>query len=330
MATFLTQKDLEEKITDIIFNAKDKLLIFSPYIKLDDYFTRLFSNHIKNPEVHIIIVFGKNEDNKGKSLRKEDFEFFRQFPKISIFYLKDLHAKYYANESEGVITSINLHDYSFRNNIEFGVHSRFNALGSLNPLSDNLDNAAWNTAMEFTKQAEAVFIRRPQIQKKLLGLSKNYVGSENLFDNTDFFTRNTYNKNQAVAKHLDDFPEYVEFGKAQMIEKPVREEVAASTPPSPSKPNYTQQGEWTQNSTRENSYSGNRAYNTAFTAYCIRTGEKIKYNLNHPFTDPAFQSWNRFKNVDYVEKYCHSCGVPHGTTISKPLCDSCYYKSRRY
>ena len=61
----------------------------------------------------------------------EDFDYFKEFKNISIVYVPTLHAKYYANESKGVITSLNLYDYSFKNNIEFGVVSERSLLKSV-------------------------------------------------------------------------------------------------------------------------------------------------------------------------------------------------------
>lgn len=334
MANFYTLQKLEEKITDIIFNAKKTLLILSPYIKLDDYFKRLFSNHSKNPEVHIIVVFGKNEDNKGKSLGKDDFEFFKQFPKISILYLKDLHAKYYANESEGIVTSINLHDYSFKNNIEFGIHSKNPETSILglatirNPIGDKLDSTAWEYAFEFMLTGEAVFIKRPVIQKKFLGLSTNHMGSEVLFDNTEFFTKRYGNK-EAIQKRFDDFPEFIEFGKPTLQEKPKREEIQGELGHQTAKPehiptiNYQNTNKvYNNNNQQKNNYNSNY---TKSTAFCIRTGERIKYSLNYPFSDSAYNSWKQWRNEDYIENYCHSCGKPHPTTKKKPLCESCFY-----
>ncbi|TDG35951.1 hypothetical protein EZJ43_11415 [Pedobacter changchengzhani] len=42
--------------------------------------------------------------------------------------------------------------------------------------------------------------------------------------------------------------------------------------------------------------------------YCIRTGVEIPFNLEKPFSLPAFKSWETFKNLDYKEKYCHFSG----------------------
>jgi len=100
MAKFVTGKELIKQVDTIIHEAKKELLVISPYIKLDDYFKKqLFKKHKGNSELHILIAFGKNENNLQKSLTKEDLEYFKDFPNISIVYIPNLHAKYYANEN---------------------------------------------------------------------------------------------------------------------------------------------------------------------------------------------------------------------------------------
>lgn len=42
--------------------------------------------------------------------------------------------------------------------------------------------------------------------------------------------------------------------------------------------------------------------------YCIRTGKPIPFNLNKPMSKEAYDSWCRYKNPDYKEKYCHQTG----------------------
>lgn len=59
MSQFITGKRLEDTIYDIIWEAQETLLIVSPFIKLDDYFKKLFDKHQHNPDIHIILVFGK-------------------------------------------------------------------------------------------------------------------------------------------------------------------------------------------------------------------------------------------------------------------------------
>ncbi|MFD1062744.1 phospholipase D family protein [Winogradskyella litorisediminis] len=178
MAKFITGKELTEAICNIISNAKKDLLIVSPYIKLDDYFKEhLFNKLLANSDLHIFIAFGKNENNPWKSIKKEDFEYFKNFPNVSIIYIPNLHAKYYANEKRGIITSVNLYDYSFDNNVEFGVISENSFLAG-----NDIDYEAWEETMDIIKNNYAVFVKRPNYKKKLLG--KDYVGSEIVLDLT--------------------------------------------------------------------------------------------------------------------------------------------------
>lgn len=86
MSKFLTGEELSKKVYDIIWEAEQTLIIVSPFIKLDDYFKKLFEKHKYNHKLHITIIFGRNESRPSKSLRREDFEFFKQFKNISIIY----------------------------------------------------------------------------------------------------------------------------------------------------------------------------------------------------------------------------------------------------
>jgi hypothetical protein len=75
-------------------------VIVSPYIKLDDYFKKLFDKHANNPKLNLIIVFGKNQNDVKKSMSKDDFDYFKKFLNVSVIYVPTLHAKYYGNESK--------------------------------------------------------------------------------------------------------------------------------------------------------------------------------------------------------------------------------------
>ncbi len=179
MAKFITGNELAEEVYDIIHEAKKQLLILSPYVKLDDYFKKLFSKHKNNSELHIIVAFGKNEKNPERSLKSEDLKYFKSFPNISIVFIPTLHAKYYANEKKGIVTSINLYDYSFKNNVEFGVVSESKLIGG-----SAVDKDAWESAMRILKNGYGIFIRRPNYKKRFL-IAKDYLGSKTILDLTD-------------------------------------------------------------------------------------------------------------------------------------------------
>lgn len=186
MSKFITGKELEHAIYNIIWETERVLLIVSPYIKLDNYFKQLFDKHQNNPKIHMILVFGKNELDIKRSMSQNDFEFFKKFPNVSIIYVPTLHAKYYGNESKGVITSINLYDYSFKNNIEFGV---FAEVRLLDRFRTTADNEAWNVCLDLAESSEVVFIKRPvyEIKRLIINLGKSYIKSDILFDSTEKF-----------------------------------------------------------------------------------------------------------------------------------------------
>ena len=285
MAKFITGEELEKVIYDIIWDAEQTLLIVSPFIKLDVYFKKLFDKHINNPRLHFIIVFGKNEGEVSKSLSKADFDYFKKFLNISVIYVPTLHAKYYGNENKGVITSINLYDYSFKNNIEFGVYSETNILNSL---TTTTDHEAWATCTEIAENNEAVFIKRPVYEKKILStlLGKNYIKSDTLHDVTDkFYSGYAFNKKGAPIKKMNDFPESLDLGSGTNT-RPTREEVEKPA-----------------------------------TGYCIRTGVKIPFNPARPLSAQAYRSWAQFSNPNFQEKYCHKTGKEsYGkTSVNHPI-----------
>lgn len=284
MSKFITGLELEKTISEIIWETKETLLIVSPFIKLDEYFKKLFDNHLNNPKIHIIIVFGKNENNISRSLSKNDFEYFKKFLNISIIYVPNLHAKYYGNEKKGVITSINLYDYSFKNNIEFGVYSELNILKNI---TNKTEKDAWETCWKIAEENEAVFVKRPVYQKKLLSviLGKNYVKSDVLLDTTDKFYSGFGNNKRNAIKTILDFKSEIDLGSEE-INIPTRIEIE--------KPS---------------------------DGFCIRTGRKITFNPKMPFCDYSYKNWLNFENYDYPEKYCHRTGKESfgKTTMRKPI-----------
>ena len=215
MAKFVTGKELIKQVDTIIHEAKKELLVISPYIKLDDYFKKqLFKKHKGNSELHILIAFGKNENNLQKSLTKEDLEYFKDFPNISIVYIPNLHAKYYANENKGIITSINLYDHSFKNNVEFGVVSESKLIGG-----SSIDKDAWESSMKILKEGYAVFIRRPNYKKKYW-IAKDYTGSNNLLD----LTENLVKRDKLIKHSVFNFLDKTFIEKTNSHKKISREE----------------------------------------------------------------------------------------------------------
>lgn len=315
MSKFLTGEELSNEVYNIIWDAENTLLIVSPYIKLDKYFKELFDHHLHNHKLHLLLVFGKNEKNVKKSMSQVDFDYFQQFPNISIIYVPNLHAKYYGNEKKGVITSINLYDYSFKNNIEFGV---FSEQSLFNKFSSNADNEAWETCMDIAYQHEVIFIRRPvyKIKKGILGTSKDYNRSETLLNATDDFYGEKRSHSDS-GKRLEDFDNELELGSDKMV-RPERD--------LKSKEKFVKKSTKTSAKT---TIINNKSYTHSQTGYCIRTGEEIEFNPERPMSLNAFKKWNQFQDVDYGEAYCHYSGDKSfgETSFARPILRKHWKKS---
>ena len=60
------------------------------------------------------------------------------------------------------------------------------------------------------------------------------------------------------------------------------------------------------------------------TGFCIRCGTEIELNPNAPYCTRCYNSWKKFENSEYEEKYCHICGEQNKSTRLKPTCYECY------
>ena len=176
MAKFIEGTSLNHEITRVFKEAKEELLLVSPYIKLHHRYKDVLRDKLEDTNLAITVVFGKNEGDLSKSLNISDLEFFINFPNIKICYEPRLHAKYYSNESIAVLTSMNLYDFSQDQNIEAGVlieYSRFGVMGA-----NSLDQASNEYFTNVANKGIVIFEKIPHYESKFGGLQKKYLGSE--------------------------------------------------------------------------------------------------------------------------------------------------------
>lgn len=112
MAKFLTGRRIVGRIEEIIADADNELFLVSPYIKVDEGIKNLLGSKQRSTDIHVI--YGK------KRLKPEVEELFERLG-IRLWFLKNLHAKLYINEYVALVTSMNLYDYSLKNNDEIGI-----------------------------------------------------------------------------------------------------------------------------------------------------------------------------------------------------------------
>ena len=242
MGKFLNPKDLKANLYRIFKEAEEEIIIISPFIQLSDETRTLLRPKQKIKDFQITILYGKNEQDPSKSLNPIDYRFFSEFKNHEILYNANLHAKYYANEREAIITSLNLHQFSLQNNIEVGtlLKESWGPIGNF--ITGNTEDVdAFNYFNKVLEQSEAVHVAEVDSR----GRSSSVIS-----DN---------------AKHY---------------------------------------------------FKGNPSL-----GYCIRSGEKILFNLKKPFSDRAYLEWIKYKNETYKENYCHFSGEKSNgqTSFAKPV-----------
>lgn len=114
MAKFLNTSATNYFLEELIKEAKDRLILISPFLKLNDRIKELLfdKNRLK---IDVRIVYGKSE------LQPAEMSWLQELTYIRTSYCKNLHAKCYLNESLCIITSLNLYEFSQVNNNEMGV-----------------------------------------------------------------------------------------------------------------------------------------------------------------------------------------------------------------
>ena len=114
MAKFLNTSATNYFLEELIKQAKERVILISPFLKLNDRVKELLEdkNRLK---IDIRIVYGKSE------LQPEEIQWLKSQDYIRTSFCKNLHAKCYLNEDSCIITSLNLYEFSQINNNEMGI-----------------------------------------------------------------------------------------------------------------------------------------------------------------------------------------------------------------
>ena len=242
MAEFLTTSAITYKVEEIIKNAQDKLILVSPYLKFDNRVKELVEDKHRLPKTDIRLIFGKS------GLQPDVIVWLNRLTRMRINFRENLHAKCYLNEDEALVTSMNLYEFSMRNNDEMGI----------------LVSREHDEEMHGAIREEVDRIERGSQDARLSVL---------------------------MAEH-------------------------DKRPPTPK---------------ASQKATGTRGRTTATApevGFCIRCKTEIPAKPMQPYCKRCFASWNRYKNEDYEEKHCHTCGRDHEATMKKPACLDCFKKYR--
>jgi|SRR5690554_116753 len=115
MAKFINTSATTYHLEETIKNASDRLILISPYLRLNERIKELLEdkNRLK---IDVRIVYGKTD------LRPDEADWLKGLEFVRTSFCKNLHAKCYMSESACIITSLNLYEFSQVNNNEMGVY----------------------------------------------------------------------------------------------------------------------------------------------------------------------------------------------------------------
>jgi phosphatidylserine/phosphatidylglycerophosphate/cardiolipin synthase-like enzyme len=114
MAKFLNTSATNYFLEELIKESKDRLILISPFLKLNDRIKELLTDKDRL-KIDVRIIYGKSE------LQPEELTWLKGLTYIRTSFCKNLHAKCYMNEELCIISSLNLYEFSQVNNNEMGV-----------------------------------------------------------------------------------------------------------------------------------------------------------------------------------------------------------------
>ena len=115
MAKFLDTTGVSYHLQQLIVHARDTLILISPFLKINERLRQALEDKDRM-KIDIRIIYGKNE------LQPEQINWLRELRFVRTSFCENLHAKCYLNESEAIVTSMNLYEFSQVNNQEMGIY----------------------------------------------------------------------------------------------------------------------------------------------------------------------------------------------------------------
>ncbi len=150
MAKFLNTDLLNEWILRLIEETERELIIIVPYIKTSGrVYKQLFEANKRGVETTIVY-----RENKLTPEEKRKFE---ALDNLNLMHHPNVHAKCYYNEKYMIIGSVNLYEYSEKNNREMGV-----LISKLN--DGDLYKKAYNEALSIKNNSEFIALKHEKSQ----------------------------------------------------------------------------------------------------------------------------------------------------------------------
>ena len=137
MAKYLRTSGISAGVEELIREARERLYIISPYLKLSDNIKELL-NDKEREKAEVRIIFGKQE------LNPTEMSYLQTLKYVRLYFSKNLHAKCYLNEKKMIISSMNLYEFSQQHNREMGI------------LIERADEADWQVYEDAWKDIESI------------------------------------------------------------------------------------------------------------------------------------------------------------------------------
>lgn len=157
MAKFLNTTAVSYHLEELIRGTKDRLILISPYLQFNDRIKEHLENlNIQKRDIRVVYREDKLHPDENIWLEKHIG--------VRTSICKNLHAKCYINESEAIITSMNLYEFSQQHNNEMGIH--------ISKASDpDLYNAAFDEAQRLLTISEEIRVT----VKKIAGINQEKI-----------------------------------------------------------------------------------------------------------------------------------------------------------
>lgn len=115
MAILLVNTSISHYLQQVISNASEKLILISPYLRMSLPVKQALEDRDRM-KIDIRLVYRENQ------LKTDEQNWLKSLKFIRLSSCPNLHAKCYLNESEAIITSMNLVEFSQVNNVEMGIY----------------------------------------------------------------------------------------------------------------------------------------------------------------------------------------------------------------
>jgi len=308
MAKFLDTEGITYHIKQIIKNSNDKIYLMSPYLQVNRRIKEELIDKDKF-ELDIRLIYGKAE------LSSDELDWIEDLSNMRLYYNEYLHAKCYLNEDKAIITSMNLYDFSQKNNVEMGILVERDE-------DSELYSQIYDEVMRVQRNSERTEIDIKTIshrdEESDESSDKGYcirckeeieLDPKRPYCSDCFSSWNEYKNGDYKENHCHICGKEMESTRNKPVcyDCYMEHKDALDFPETKGKSDE-------EESSSEKEEKG----------YCIRCEKEIELDPTSPYCSDCYETWSEYENEEYEEDHCHICGKEMDSTKKKPTCYDCY------